>query len=151
MKEINLPQKIAFGNHSIKVDEFYVREARGSEDFSNGLPTNLQFGFATGDDNDHIAKLKLTIAAESISDEEIETPLKAVFYASIELLNEDTNEPLDPFESSDLPKPLQAMLLGIALGTARGELQARTAGFTVGKSTLPIFNPTELVESMRES
>lgn len=148
MHNIELPEKLTFGSPSVKIDEFYVRESRGLENFNEELSTKLQFAFASGDDNDHIARLKLTVEAELIKDETIEIPLRAVFYSSIELLEDIDKKPINSFQSSDLPKPLLAMILGIALGTVRGELQVRTAGFDVGRTTLPIFNPTELVESM---
>ncbi|MFK8058425.1 MAG: hypothetical protein AB8F78_20030 [Saprospiraceae bacterium] len=137
---------VSFGELDIKLVDFYIREPTDKEDFSLPLPLELNFSWAQNDGNDHLSRLKLDlkILGPNNSKKDPLVAMRAVFISKVGLLKNGL--PTKSFISFDMPKALKVKLLDVSLSTVRGILIARTAGFTIGSTHLPILNTEKLIE-----
>lgn len=149
MPTASIPSPLGFSEVHIELDEFYIRQPKDNEDFSDTLPFLMGFAFAANDDTDNLARLRITMEIESnVAD--LKNPMTATFFSNISLVHPELEKPIEPFSTNELPNVVKATILGISLGTIRGDLQVRLAGFELANTRIPIFNPSELIKNMEK-
>lgn len=144
------PETVQFGLANFELKKFSIREPEGDEDFSQALPMALDFGWAKEDDSDSVARLRIQLTISSKPEiidlqEPAMVALELVAVSSVELV--DGGVPTPHFASTDLPLGVKAMVLGIGIGTLRGVLISRSAGFTLAQQQMPVLNPSEMLEA----
>lgn len=120
--------------------ELYVRE--GSEAEREQLDIRIETRFAFDAEPESVTT-EVTVRYLPVVDTEESEPLLKLVLQSTVLTTGLTSYMKS---ATVLPLQVQAPMLGIALGTARGCIRSSAAPFPVGAVELPVINPTDLLQ-----
>ncbi len=136
------PETIDFAMGPVKTRllELYVREGSESEREQLDIRIDTRFAF---DAETEAVTTEITVRYLPILETEEPEPLLKLALESIVLTTGLTSYMKS---NTVLPIQVQAPMLGIALGTARGCIRSSAAAFSVREVEMPVLDPVRLLE-----